>query len=403
MAIEVSSGRLVVVAICESVRLSSLAAARGLTHRHLATLIDVVRDVPAGAFPDRVQIAVGSRRRHRRARSRDHAEESARRWPAAHGKSRRVGASARGRRAGAPCHRHRPRRDLSTQRPRGGRRATHRAGTLSAPRAAGRCILSARAPARCGRSSERRRLGAVRDALCGAHRQGAVQRFHARNAPARDELATSRAARRSASIEPALQEILQRGLSPERRGRTVDLSELVAVLDDWERDPKRMPPPAPLPRPAPRDFGDFVSATASGVAHDDGIIIDDADLPDDQGRSADSPDDELATVIARPAIALPAQVSLPRAPAPSATAPAGQGLRPQPPAVPKRPSINPFERKGKALPWLLAAVVSGRRGRVPRAGIGSKNGLEACSGNDRGRAASAAAGREAVRQEADRS
>ncbi|HVR18430.1 MAG TPA: hypothetical protein VMS65_01995, partial [Polyangiaceae bacterium] len=60
MAIEVSSGRLVVVAICESSRLRSLAAARGVTHRHLATLIDVVRDVPAGAFPERVQIPPGA-------------------------------------------------------------------------------------------------------------------------------------------------------------------------------------------------------------------------------------------------------------------------------------------------------------------------------------------------------
>src|SRR5262245_56997802 len=60
MAIEVSSGRLVIVAICEPGRVSSLAAAQGVGHRHLAKILDVIRELPPGSFPDRIQVPVGA-------------------------------------------------------------------------------------------------------------------------------------------------------------------------------------------------------------------------------------------------------------------------------------------------------------------------------------------------------
>src|SRR6202008_351009 len=74
--------------------------------------------------------------------------------------------------------------------------------------------------------------------------------------------------------EPALQEIIARGLVAERRGRAAELSVLVAALDGWERDPKMMPPPSPPPRPAPRGLGDIVGGTAFGAQRDDAVVID---------------------------------------------------------------------------------------------------------------------------------
>jgi hypothetical protein len=118
-----------------------------------------------------------------------------------------------------------------------------------------------------------------------------------------------------------------------------------------------MPPPALPPRPAPRGLGDIAGGTAFAATRDDGIVVDDTDLPDDQGRSTDFPDDELATVIAKPPAAAAAGSS-PRASAPSVTPP-GPVPRPQLAPVAKRPSINPFERKGNLLPWLIGAAVAG--------------------------------------------
>jgi hypothetical protein len=365
MAIEVSSGRLVVVAICESVRLRSLAAARGVTHRHLATLIDVLRDVPAGAFPDRVQIPPGA------------GVAIAEHVP---------GITLKKALDDGPLHT--AKAVAWVLRLADAVQALHAIGTVHgaiSPRsvlagAEGRPIapvLSQLLVPPVGAFCPPERLRGANEAPSDdvwalyATLYAALTGKAPFKGSTRETLLRAMSSRPAALStfgvnEPALQEILQRGLSPERHGRTVELSELVGILDDWERDPKRMPPPAPLPRSAPRAV---VPAAAAAATHDDGVIIDDADLPDDQGRSADVPDDELATVIARPGAALPAEALFSRAGTPSATALAGQGPRPQPPAVPKRPSINPFERKGMVLPWLLAAVAAG--GAVVYVALGS--------------------------------
>jgi hypothetical protein len=369
MAIEVSSGRLVVVAICESVRLRSLAAARGLTHRHLATLVDVVRDVPAGAFPDRVQVPSGA------------GVAIAEHLP---------GITLKKALDDGPLHT--AKAVAWVLRLADAVQALHAIGTVHgaiSPRsvlagAEGRPIapvLSQLLVPPVGAFCPPERLRGANEAPSDdvwalyATLYAAVTGKAPFKGSTRETLLRAMSSRPAALstfgvIEPALQEILLRGLSPERRGRTVELSELVGILDDWERDPKRMPAPAPLLRPAPRDVDGSVGAAASGATHADGIIIDDAELPDDQGRSADSPDDDLATVIARPAATPAAEASLLLAPAPSTTALGGQGPRPQPPAAPKRPSINPFERKGMVLPWLLAAVALG--GAVVYAALGSR-------------------------------
>jgi serine/threonine protein kinase len=60
MAIEVVTGRLVVVAICAPGRLSTLEPARDVRHRHLASLVDVVREVPADVLPSTVGMPAGA-------------------------------------------------------------------------------------------------------------------------------------------------------------------------------------------------------------------------------------------------------------------------------------------------------------------------------------------------------
>src|SRR6201999_605370 len=58
--------------------------------------------------------------------------------------------------------------------------------------------------------------------------------------------------------EPALQEILDRGLAYEKRVRVTEITELVQTLDGWERDPRNMPPKRQIPpRPQPRSLSDI--------------------------------------------------------------------------------------------------------------------------------------------------
>jgi hypothetical protein len=200
--------------------------------------------------------------------------------------------------------------------------------------------------------------------------------------------------------EPALQEILDRGLSYEKRVRVTELSELIATLDGWERDPRAMPakrqiPPRP---PASRNLGAIASASG-GKDGDDGIVIDSASLPDDEGVELDPkpavpppvpaparPPVALSPV-APPPGALPPVVMPPIAP-PSASAPvlvaplapvapAAFGLGPQPivsapslagvagaapSPIKKKLSINPFERKRSVWPLVLIAAVVGGGG-----------------------------------------
>src|SRR6516225_3463363 len=58
MAIEAATGRLVVVALAEPGRLSTFG--RSVTHRHLVTITDVVKELEPHAFPPEVKLPVGA-------------------------------------------------------------------------------------------------------------------------------------------------------------------------------------------------------------------------------------------------------------------------------------------------------------------------------------------------------
>ncbi len=354
MAIEVATGRLVVLAICDGARLAALSAARGLTHRHLASIVDVMRDVPEGAFHERVKVPAGS------------CVAIAEHVP---------GRSLRAALNDGPLHA--AKAVAWTLRLADAVQALHAVGAvhgaisprsvLAAPegRAIAPVLTELVAPpvgAYCPPERLRGAAEAPTDDVWALYATlyAALTGKAPFEAPTREGLLKAMGSRPAPLVEfgveePALQEIIARGLVSERRGRSADLAELIAALDGWERDPKMLPPPAPPPRPAPRGLGDIVGGgTALASGRDDGIVIDDSALPDDQGRSADFPDDEQATIIAK----LPAnfQAGLSRAASALVTPPAGVP-KPQVPAVAKRPSINPFARKGNPLPWLLGIVI----------------------------------------------
>lgn len=166
--------------------------------------------------------------------------------------------------------------------------------------------------------------------------------------------------------EPVLDEILVRGLVGEKRLRVTDLPELVQALDAWERDRTIMPPKrAAMPRPASRGLADIVGGTALGAVRDDGVVVDDDLLPDDEGTElrAVAPPlgamPEGARPAPAPAAAAPAAAaSAAAAAAPGTAAPAAGASKP----LAKRISINPFEKKKQIWPLLVIAAVGGGGG-----------------------------------------
>src|SRR5204862_2077309 len=113
--------------------------------------------------------------------------------------------------------------------------------------------------------------------------------------------------------DPVLDEILVRGLVGEKRLRVTDLPELVQTLDGWERDRTVMPPKRPaMPRPASRGLADIVGGTALGAARDDGVVIDDDQLPDDEGTELRAVAPPLGALPDAPGAARPASAALPQ-------------------------------------------------------------------------------------------
>src|SRR3954471_12013781 len=51
LGLEIETGRRVVLAVADAGRLAMLDTARGVKHRHLTSVIDVVRDVEAASLP----------------------------------------------------------------------------------------------------------------------------------------------------------------------------------------------------------------------------------------------------------------------------------------------------------------------------------------------------------------
>jgi serine/threonine protein kinase len=353
LASDGSGGRFIAVAL-EAGRLSTLEAAKGVKHRHLAAVIDVVREVDPQALPEGVVIP-----------------------PA----------------GGVAVAEYLPGTTLKTQLQAGALNASkavawtlrlaesvhvlHQAGgvhgaislrsVLGAPE--GRKIapvLSQLLAQPVGSFCPPERLrGGVETAADDVWALHAVLfAMLTREAPfqgaRRDVLLKGMLAGRPAPLsrfgidEPALDELLGRGLMGQKRLRVAELSELISSLDGWERDRTVMPAKRAAPPPAAsRGLADIVGGAALVAPRDDGIVIDDDALPSDEGR-------EMGTVAPPPSPSRP-KASEFGAPAGqplsvASTLALGSGARGSVRPPSRRISVNPFERKKQVWPLLLAAA-----------------------------------------------
>lgn len=396
LATEGESGKRFVVAVADAGRLTTLDSARGVKHRHLTGVVEVVREVDAASLP------------------------SGKPLPPGHG---------------VAVAEFMPGKTLHSELAKGGMnpskavawalrlaeavQALHNAGAVHAalsPRSViavpeGRVmapVLSQLVAPGIGPYCPPERLkGSAETApddvwALHATLYAALTRQAPYRAPTRDALLKQMLSAKPKPLtafgidEPALQEILDRGLAYEKRVRVTEIAELVQTLDGWERDPRTMPAKRQTPpRPQPRSLSEIVGG-GLGKDRDDGIVIDDASLPDDEGSElnpkpsapahpAPTPPVPPATAQAAPPARMPPPVppSAPRHPTPDAPfvpplpPPREQiGSVPQlgsDPAIPvaaavpqvaikKRISINPFERKRSIWPFVIVAAVAGGGG-----------------------------------------
>jgi hypothetical protein len=383
IGVEQDSGRRVVLAALDSARLATLDSARGVKHRHLAGVIEVVRDVAASSLPSGRALAAGF---------------------------------------GVAVAEFVPGTALHAELSRGGMnpskavawilrlaeavQALHSAGAVHAelsPRSviavpSGRAIAPVLsqlvAPAIGPYCPPERLKGAAEtsaDDVWALHATlyAALTRQAPYNAPTRDALLKQMLSGRPKPLsafgidEPALQEILDRGLAYERRVRVSDLSELIATLDGWERDPRAMPPKRQVPpRPAPRSLMDIVGGSGLSKEREDTLVVDGSTLPDDEGSELSPKPGSLPTASIAPLplplppatpsagpsfAAVPPMSTAPSEPlGPLSNHPATASLSPRAtvPATPvtKRISINPFERKHSVWPLVVFAAVAGGGG-----------------------------------------
>lgn len=370
LATESDTGRRVIAVATEAGRLATLESAKGVKHRHLAGVVEVVRDVDPQSIPEGVMIPTAG------------GVAVAEYMPGTTLKAQLDAGPVNAAKAVA-----------WTLRLAESVQALHQAG--GAHGAISLRSVVAEPEARKIAPVLSQLLAQPVGAFCPPERlRGSVETsaddvwaLHAvlfamltREAPfkggARDVLLKAMLSGRPKQLsafgvdEPVLDEILVRGLVGEKRLRVTDLPELVQALDAWERDRTIMPPKrAAMPRPASRGLADIVGGTGLGAVRDDGVVIDDDLLPDDEGTELRAVAPPLGALPegARPAAAAPAPAApaAPAAAAPiaSATAPGGSG-----PAVgaskplSKRISINPFEKKKQIWPLLLIAAVGGGGG-----------------------------------------
>jgi serine/threonine protein kinase len=383
IGIESDTGRRVVIATADSGRLTTLDSARGVKHRHLTYVIEVVRDVDPASLPSGKPLPPGfgvavaefvpGRTLHAELAKGGMNPAKAVAWilrladavQALHG-------------AGAVHAALSPRSVIAVPE---GRAIAPVLSQLVAPSIGPFCP-----PERLKGSAE-----TAPDDVWALHATlyTALTRQAPYHATTRDALLKQMLAGRPKPLsafgidEPALQEILDRGLSYEKRVRVTELAEFIQTLDGWERDPRAMPGKRQIPpRPAPRSLMDIVSGTGLGKGRDDEIVIDDTSLPDDEGTELNP-----KPAVSPPAPAPAARPVSPPPPAPPAT-PSGRFDAPEPPrasgsaphaapepvlpapaspAVPgvplkKRISINPFERKRSVWPLVLVAAIAGGGG-----------------------------------------
>jgi hypothetical protein len=366
----------------EAGRLATLEAAKGVKHRHLAGVVDVVRDVDPQSLPEGVVI------------------------PTAGGVAVAEHMPGTTLRAQLEAGQINPTKAVAwTVRLAESVQALHQAGGLHG--AISLRSVVAEPEARKIAPVLTQLLAQPVGAFCPPERlRGSVETsaddvwaLHAvlfamltREAPfkaaARDALLKAMLAGRPRPLstfgvdEPVLDEILTRGLVGEKRLRVTDLPELVQALDGWERDRTVMPQKrGPAARPASRGLADIVGGAALGAARDDGVVIDDDALPDDEGselRAVAPPLGALPTAGQAPAPAgttssanfaaasslmasAPGSPSGPIVVAATSSPEASPGTSPSKRAS-KRVSINPFEKKKQVWPLILVAALAGGGG-----------------------------------------
>lgn len=360
LATENDTGRRVIAVATEAGRLATLEAAKGVKHRHLASIVAVVREVDSQSLPEGVVVPTAG------------GIAVAEYLPGTTLKSQLDTAAVNATKAVA-----------WTLRLAESVQALHQAGGVHGA-ISPRCVVA---------EPEGRKIAPVLSqllaqpvgAFCPPERlRGSMETsaddvwaLHAvlfamltREAPfkggARDVLLRAMLAGRPKPLssfgvdEPVLDEILMRGLVGEKRLRVTDLPELVQVLDGWERDRTVMPPKRPaMQRPASRGLADIASGAALGASRDDGVVVDDDALPEDEGTEL-RPAPPLAA--APPPVAqLPSLPVVARAPLPTNLEPAAAGgLAGKPQS--KRVSVNPFEKKKQLWPMLLGAALLGGAG-----------------------------------------
>jgi len=369
LATETDTGRRVIAVATEAGRLATLEAAKGVKHRHLASIVEVVRDVTSPALPEGVVIPTAG------------GVAVAEYLP---------GTSLKAQLEAAPLNA--AKAVAWTVRLAESIQALHQAGGVHG-------AISLRSVVA---EPEGRKIAPVLSqllvqpvgAFCSPERlRGSVETsaddvwaLHAvlfamltRVLPfkggARDALLKAMLAGRPKPLatfgvnEPVLDEILMRGLVGEKRLRVTDLPELVQALDGWERDRTIMPPKRPaVLRPASRGLADITSGAALGASRDDGVVIDDDLLPDDEGT-------EMRTIVpplgaVTPVVSAPAPAAAPVV-VPALPVLGGSSLAAAPAPVPapaaasptaKRVSINPFEKKKQIWPLLVIAALGGGGG-----------------------------------------
>ena len=394
VGVEQDSGRRVVLAVADAGRLATLESARGVKHRHLTSVLEIARDVDAGSLPSGRGLAPG------------------------------FGVAVAEFVPGTTLHSELLRGGMNPSkavawilRVADAMQALHSAGAVHgalSPRSViavpeGRAIapvLSQLVAPPIGAYCPPERLkGSAEtspDDVWALHATlyAALTRQAPFNAASRDALLKQMLSGRPKPLsafgidEPALQEILDRGLAYEKRVRVTELFELIATLDGWERDPRAMPGKRQIPpRPASRSLTDIVGATG-GKERDDGIVIDGATLPGNEGSELDPkpPSAALgqastgglppvapavaaplpAVAAAAPLAPLPPLAAVPAAAAarealgsgaqPGATASAWAGAAGAALAIKKKLSINPFERKRSVWPLVVIAAIVGGGG-----------------------------------------
>ncbi len=371
LATESDTGRRVIAVATEAGRLATLESAKGVKHRHLAGVVEVVRDVDPQSIPEGVVIPTAG------------GVAVAEYMP---------GTTLRSQLEGGPLNA--AKAVAWTVRLAESVQALHQAGgahgaislrsVVAEPEARKIApvlsqLLAQPVGAFCPPERLRGSVETSADDVWALHAVLFAMLTH--EAPfkgsARDVLLKAMLSGRPKALsafgvdEPVLDEILVRGLIGEKRLRVTDLPELVQALDGWERDRTIMPPKrAASPRPASRGLADIVGGTAHGGVRDDGVVIDDDLLPDDEGTELRAMAPPLGALPEQPAQARPAPAPMPGVPN-TAVAPArasvasGSGRSSAgPPGTAKRTSrrvsINPFEKKKRIWPMLaIAALVGG--------------------------------------------